>query len=127
VVTVHKEHSARLRTRPSSRRDRDQVWPTGQDAVEAFYRVVDAAYESRSVTVTSNIHPDGLDTIMPKTLATATVDSCSMALDSRLPDPRPTPSNIDNHFSRLANHVNIAPIVTRWDNRRCYPVGAADA
>jgi DNA replication protein DnaC len=41
---------------------------------EAFYRVVDAAYERRSVAVTSNIHPSGMDTIMPKTLATATVD-----------------------------------------------------
>jgi DNA replication protein DnaC len=48
--------------------------PAGQDAAEAFYRVVDAAYERRSVAVTSNIHPSGLDSIMPKTLATATVD-----------------------------------------------------
>jgi hypothetical protein len=48
--------------------------PVGQDAAEAFYRVVDAAYERRSVAVTSNIHPSGFDTIMPKTLATATVD-----------------------------------------------------
>jgi DNA replication protein DnaC len=31
--------------------------PAGQDAAEAFYRVVDAAYERRSVAVTSNIHP----------------------------------------------------------------------
>lgn len=48
--------------------------PAGQDAAEAFYRTVDAAYERRSVAVTSNIHPSGYDTIMPKTLATATVD-----------------------------------------------------
>jgi DNA replication protein DnaC len=48
--------------------------PAGQDAAEAFYRVVDAAYERRSVALTSNIHPSGFDTIMPKTLATATVD-----------------------------------------------------
>lgn len=48
--------------------------PTGQDAAEAFYRVVDAAYERRSVAVTSNLHPSGFDTIMPKSLATATVD-----------------------------------------------------
>lgn len=48
--------------------------PVGQDAAEAFYRVVDAAYERRSIAVTSNIHPSGFDTIMPKTLATATVD-----------------------------------------------------
>ena len=47
--------------------------PAGQDAAEAFYRVTDAAYERRSVAVTSNIHPSGFDTIMPN-LATATVD-----------------------------------------------------
>jgi DNA replication protein DnaC len=48
--------------------------PSGQDAAEAFYRVVDAAYEKRSVAVTGNLHPAGFDTIMPKTLATAAVD-----------------------------------------------------
>ena len=31
--------------------------PAGQEAAEAFYRVVDAAYERRSVAVTSNLHP----------------------------------------------------------------------
>jgi DNA replication protein DnaC len=46
----------------------------GQEAAEAFYRVVDAAYERRSVAVSSNLHPAGFDTIMPKTLATAAVD-----------------------------------------------------
>ncbi|MFZ1372804.1 IS21-like element helper ATPase IstB [Nostocoides sp.] len=48
--------------------------PAGQAAAEALYRVIDAAYERRSVAVTSNIHPSGFDTLMPKTLATATVD-----------------------------------------------------
>ena len=48
--------------------------PSGQEAAEAFYRVIDAAYEKRSVALTSNLHPAGFDTIMPKTLATATVD-----------------------------------------------------
>ena len=48
--------------------------PSGQAAAEAFYRLVDAAYERRSLAVTSNIHPAGFDTIMPKTLATAAVD-----------------------------------------------------
>ena len=48
--------------------------PAGQDAAEAFYRVVDAAYERRSVAVSSNLHPSGFDTIMPRSLATATVD-----------------------------------------------------
>ena len=40
--------------------------PAGQDAAEAFYRLVDAAYERRSMAVTSNIHPSRLDTIMPR-------------------------------------------------------------
>ena len=39
-----------------------------------LYRLVDAAYEKRSVAVSSNLHPAGFDEIMPKTLATATVD-----------------------------------------------------
>ncbi len=34
--------------------------PAGQDAAEAFYRITDAAYERRSVAVTSNIHPGWL-------------------------------------------------------------------
>ena len=38
--------------------------PAGQDAAEAFYRITDAAYQRRSVAVTSNIHPsDGFGTI----------------------------------------------------------------
>jgi DNA replication protein DnaC len=48
--------------------------PVGPDAAEGLYRLVDAAYERRSLAVTSNIHPAGFDTIMPKTLATAAVD-----------------------------------------------------
>ena len=41
---------------------------------DSFYRLVDAAYERRSLAVSSNLHPSGFDEIMPKTLATATVD-----------------------------------------------------
>jgi DNA replication protein DnaC len=44
------------------------------DAAEALFRVVDAAYEKRSIAISSNIHPSGFDELMPKTLATATVD-----------------------------------------------------
>src|SRR5690606_31084922 len=40
--------------------------PSGQSAAEAFYRLVDATYERRSLAVTSNLHPAGFDTIMPK-------------------------------------------------------------
>jgi len=44
------------------------------DAAEGLYRLVDAAYERRSVALSSNLHPSGFDEIMPKTLAGATVD-----------------------------------------------------
>jgi DNA replication protein DnaC len=46
--------------------------PVGPDAAEGLYRLVDAAYEKRSVAVSSNLHPSGFDELMPKTLATAT-------------------------------------------------------
>jgi DNA replication protein DnaC len=48
--------------------------PVTPDAAEALFRIVDAAYEKRSIALTSNIHPAGFDELMPKTLATATVD-----------------------------------------------------
>jgi DNA replication protein DnaC len=48
--------------------------PVSLDAAEGLYRLVDAAYERRSVAVSSNLHPSGFDELMPKTLASATVD-----------------------------------------------------
>ncbi len=48
--------------------------PVSLDAAEALFRVVDAAYQKRSVALSSNIHPSGFDELMPKTLATATVE-----------------------------------------------------
>lgn len=48
--------------------------PVSPEAAEALFRVVDAAYERRSLALTSNIHPSGFDELMPKTLAAATVD-----------------------------------------------------
>lgn len=48
--------------------------PAGPTEAEALYRLVDTAYERRSLAVTSNIHPSGFDTIMPKALAAPTVD-----------------------------------------------------
>ena len=48
--------------------------PVAQDAAEGLYRLVDAAYEKRSVAISSNLHPAGFDELMPNTLATATVD-----------------------------------------------------
>ena len=46
----------------------------GADAAEGLYRLVDAAYEKRSIALSSNLHPAGFDELMPKTMATATVD-----------------------------------------------------
>ena len=48
--------------------------PVGNDTAEALYRVVDAAYEKRSIALSSNLHPAGFDELMPKTIANATVD-----------------------------------------------------
>ncbi len=48
--------------------------PVAADAAEGLYRLVDAAYEKRSIAISSNLHPAAFDELMPKTLATATVD-----------------------------------------------------
>lgn len=48
--------------------------PAGADEAEALYRLVDAAYEKRSLILTSNLHPARFDSIFPKGLATAAVD-----------------------------------------------------
>lgn len=50
------------------------MMPVSDDAAEALYRVVDAAYEKRSIALSSNLHPAGFDALMHKTLATAMVD-----------------------------------------------------
>lgn len=48
--------------------------PVSEDAAEGLYRVVDAAYERRSMAISSNLHPSGFDQLMPPSLATALVD-----------------------------------------------------
>lgn len=48
--------------------------PASPDATEGFFRLIDAAYERRSLAISSNLHPSSFDQIMPKTLATAAVD-----------------------------------------------------
>jgi DNA replication protein DnaC len=48
--------------------------PVSTETAEALYRVVDAAYEKRSIALSSNLHPAGFDELMPKTIANATVD-----------------------------------------------------
>ena len=48
--------------------------PVTTETAEALYRVVDAAYEKRSIALSSNLHPAGFDELIPKTIANATVD-----------------------------------------------------
>jgi DNA replication protein DnaC len=48
--------------------------PVPVEAAEALFRVIDAAYERRSVAISSNVHPGGFDELLPATLATAAVD-----------------------------------------------------
>ena len=48
--------------------------PVPTEAAEALFRVIDAAYERRSVAISSNIHPGGFDQLLPATIATAAVD-----------------------------------------------------
>ena len=51
--------------------------PVATETAEALYRVVGAAYEKRSIALSSNLHPakaHRFDELMPKTIANATVD-----------------------------------------------------
>lgn len=96
--------------------------PVGPDAAEGLYRLVDAAYERTSVAVSSNLHPSAFDELMPKTLATATVDRllhhahvCVTAGDSvRLSEAlsgqgvvplQPGPPSADPTGSKVGRHV----------------------
>jgi DNA replication protein DnaC len=49
--------------------------PVSGDAAEAFYRLIDAAYEKRSLAISSNAHPAGFDELLPATLAAAGVST----------------------------------------------------
>ena len=48
--------------------------PVTTETAEAPCHVVDAAYEKRSIALSSNLHPAGSDEPMLKTIANATVD-----------------------------------------------------
>ena len=48
--------------------------PISADAAEGLYRLVDTAYEKRSLALSSNLHPSGFDQLMDKTIASALVD-----------------------------------------------------
>jgi DNA replication protein DnaC len=48
--------------------------PITADEAEAFLRVIDAAYERRSIAISSNVHPGGFDELLPGTVAAPAVD-----------------------------------------------------
>lgn len=48
--------------------------PVTEHAAEGFYRIVEACYERTSLALSTNLHPAKFDQLMPKTIATATVD-----------------------------------------------------
>ena len=48
--------------------------PISSEAAEGLYRLVDAAYERRSIAISTNLHPSGFEELMPRTIATALVD-----------------------------------------------------
>ena len=48
--------------------------PVEEETAEAFFRLIDAAYERRSIALSSNLHPAGFDDLMPKAIANAAVD-----------------------------------------------------
>lgn len=48
--------------------------PISADAAEGLYRLIDAAYERRSLAISSNLHPSGFDQLMDDTIASPLVD-----------------------------------------------------
>jgi DNA replication protein DnaC len=48
--------------------------PISADAAEGLYRLIDAAYERRSLAISSNLHPSGLDQLIEPGIAGALVD-----------------------------------------------------
>ena len=59
--------------------------PVAQDAAEGLYRLVDAAYEKRSVAVSSNLHPAAFDELMPKPSPPPPSTGCSTTPTSAKP------------------------------------------
>jgi DNA replication protein DnaC len=81
--------------------------PAGAEEAETLYRLVDAAYEKRSLIVTSNLHPARFDTIFPKGLATAAVDRLLHRAHVIVTEgqctgsPRPSRATVSARSSRL--------------------------
>ncbi len=71
--------------------------PVAPDAAEGLYWLVDAAYERRSVAVSSNLHPSGFDEIMPRpwpgrpSTASCTTPTCASLRVIASVSPKPWP------------------------------------
>jgi DNA replication protein DnaC len=74
--------------------------PVSAEAAEALFRVVDAAYEKRSIAISSNIHPSGFDELMPMQ-------------KPRNSDRRPAPAP-----RARAAHRRVRQLPTRASDRR---------
>ena len=48
--------------------------PVTDAGAQGLYRIIEAAYDTTSIALSSNIHPAKFDQLMPKTIATAAVD-----------------------------------------------------
>jgi DNA replication protein DnaC len=83
--------------------------PAGADEAEALYRLVDAAYERRSLILTSNLHPARFDSIFPKGLATAAVD------------------RLLHHAHVIVTEGQSHRLTEALDGRGVAPLGAADS
>lgn len=69
------------------------------DAAEGLSRLVDVAYEKRSVAISSNLHPAAFDELCPRpSLPRQSTDSCTMATSVRQrsgPPDRTAPRSVD--------------------------------
>ena len=77
--------------------------PVAQDAAEGLYRLVDAAYEKRSIAISSNLHPSAFDELMPKPLRPRPSTGCSTMRTSARPpatasaSPKHSPGRESTH------------------------------
>jgi hypothetical protein len=78
--------------------------PAGADEAEALYRLVDAAYEKRSLILTSNLHPARFDTIsrrasrQRRSTSSSTMPTSSSPLANRIGSARRSTVEGSNRF-----------------------------
>jgi len=93
--------------------------PVAVDAAEGLYRLVDAAYEKRSVAISSNLHPSGFDELMPKRWRSPpSTGSCTTLTSAKPPGNRfgcskPSPAKASPHSSDTLHRPPAA-----WPRKR---------